>query len=203
MSVAVGMSQARPRLPAMAKIIYDCAVSLNGRIADEDGSLDWLFEVPGATEPDPELLPTAATVLVSGSTTYEWLLEHEGMLEEPEKWQAFHGDKVSFVFSSRSLPIPAGADIRLVSGSVADALPAIRAAAGDGDIWIVGGGDLAGQFYDAGALDVIAMTVAPAALSGGAEVLPRRIGADRLRLVEARQAGPFARLVYDVLPPVE
>lgn len=184
----------------MGRIVYDTAVSLNGWIADEQGSLDWLFEVPGALEPDPDLLPTEAVVMVSGSTTYEWLLEHERMIEEPAKWREFHGDRVSFVFTSRELPVPAGADVRFVSGPVADALPAIRAAAGDGDIWVVGGGDLAGQFFDAGALDTIAMTLAPVALTGGAAVLPRRIESDRLRLVEARQAGPFARLVYEVLP---
>lgn len=185
----------------MGRIIYDGAVSLNGWIADEQGSLDWLFTVPGATEPDPDLLPGGATVMVSGSTTYEWLLTNERMLEEPAKWQAFHGDKASFVFTTRSLPVPDGADVRFVSGPVAEALPDIKAAAGEGDIWVVGGGDLAGQFLDAGALDVIALTVAPVALTGGAPVLPRRVEADRLRLVEARQAGPFARLVYEVAPP--
>lgn len=68
----------------------------------------------------------------------------------------FHGDRPTFVFTTRDLPAPAGADIRFVRGSVAEVFPEIRAAAGDGDIWIVGGGDLAGQFSDAGALDEVA-----------------------------------------------
>ena len=88
--------------------------------------------------------------------------------------------------------------MRFVSGPVTDALPEIRAAAGDGDIWVVGGGELAGQFLDAGALNEIRLSVAPAALRGGAPLLPRNIGADRLRLVSARVYGQFARLVYEV-----
>jgi dihydrofolate reductase len=72
------------------------------------------------------------------------------------------------VHTSRDIPIPQGADVRLVSGSVADAFQAIEAAAADGDIWVVGGGELAGQFPDAGLLDVIAVSVAPVALTGGA-----------------------------------
>lgn len=68
----------------------------------------------------------------------------------------------------------------------------------DGDIWIVGGGDLAGQFLDADALDEIALSVAPVALTGGAPLLPRRVGSERLRLTSATAVGPFARLVYAV-----
>ena len=105
-----------------------------------------------------------------------------------------------FVFTSRDLPAPAGADIRFISGPVAEALPTIRAAAGDGDIWVVGGGDLAGQFLDAGALDEVRLSVAPVALTGGAPLLPRRVESDRLRLKSATAVGQFARLVYEVTP---
>jgi dihydrofolate reductase len=104
------------------------------------------------------------------------------------------------VFTTRDLPSPPGADIRFVRGEVAEALPAIRAAAGGGDIWVVGGGDLAGQFFDVGALDSIALSIAPVALEGGAPLFPRRVESDRLRLVSAEAFGEFARLIYDVLP---
>ena len=120
------------------------------------------------------------------------------MVEHPEKWQDFHGGKPTFVFTTRQLPVPAGADVRFVCGAVSGALPAIRDAAAGGDIWVVGGGDLAGQFLDAGALDEIRLSIAPVALSAGAPLLPRDIGADRLRLVSASAFGQFARLAYAI-----
>ena len=76
----------------------------------------------------------------------------------------------------------------------------LRDAAGDGNIWVVGGGDLAGQFFDAGALDRIAMSIAPVALDGGAPLFPRRVESDRLTLVSAEAVGQFARIIYDVRP---
>lgn len=182
----------------MSKIVFDTATTINGWIADESNSLEWLFNLPGGDTPPDDLLPKGVTVLVEGSTTYQWLLDHDDLLANPEKWQQFHGDRPTFVFTTRELPVPEGADIRFVRGPVADALPQIRAAAGDGDIWVVGGGDLAGQFLDAGALDEIALSIAPVALTGGAPLLPRRVEGDRLELISARAAGPFARLIYRV-----
>ena len=184
----------------MGRIVFDTATTLNGFIADEDNSLAWLFAVDGGEHPDEGLFPSRATVLVEGSTTYEWVLGESDILAHPEKWAEFHGDRPTFVFTTRDLPAPEGADIRFVSGPVADALPAIREAAGDGDIWVVGGGDLAGQFLDAGALDEIALSVAPVALTGGAPLLPRRVESERLELVSAAAVGQFARLFYRVLP---
>ncbi|QBE50189.1 dihydrofolate reductase family protein [Leucobacter triazinivorans] len=184
----------------MGRIIFDTATTINGFLADEHHSLDWLFAVENGDDPAEGLYPADAAVLVEGSSTYEWVLRHEQLLERPERWRELYGETPTFVFTSRRLPVPAGADVRLVSGDVSSALPEIRAAAGDGDIWVVGGGDLAGQFLDAGALDRVELSVAPAALSAGAPLFPRRVGPDRLRLVSARAVGQFARLVYDVLP---
>lgn len=183
----------------MTRIIFDTATSLNGFIADEDNSLGWLFEVEGGDQPDPDLVPSGVGVLVEGSTTYEWLLAESDLLNHPEKWAEFHEDRATFVFTTRDLPVPAGADVTFVSGPIADALPAIREATGGKNIWVVGGGDLAGQFLDAGALDEIAVSIAPVLLAGGAPLLPRTLRSARLRLRSARAAGQFARLVYDVI----
>lgn len=184
----------------MSRIIFDTATTLNGYLADDEHSLAWLFAVDGGDDPDETLLPQGATVMVEGSHTYEWGLR-EWQSAEHGSWQQFYGDRPVFVFSSRELPVPEGADVRFLRGTVDDALPALREAAGDGDIWVVGGGDLAGQFLDAGALDEIAISIAPVALAGGAPLLPRRVESDRLTLVEARQVGQFARLVFAVDGP--
>jgi len=182
----------------MGRIMFDTASTINGFIADEQNSLAWLFAVEGGEHPDEGLFPSTATVLVEGRTTYEWLLAEEDVLANPEKWNEFHQGRPSFVFTHAELPVPDGADVRFRSGSVADVLPELREAAGDGDIWVVGGGDLAGQFLDAGALDELAISIAPVTLTGGAPLFPRRLESDRLRLVSARAFGQFARLVYEV-----
>ena len=182
----------------MGRFIFDTATTINGWIADGNNSLSWLFAVAGGDHPDEGLFPANVGVQVEGSTTYEWVLAESDILANPGKWREFHGDRPTFVFTSRDLPVPEGADVRPVRGPVSDHLPAIREAAGDKDVWIVGGGDLVGQFLDAGALDSIALSVAPVALEGGAPLFPRRLESDRLTLVSAAAHGQFARLVYEV-----
>ena len=182
----------------MPKVIYNTATSFTGFIADPADSLSWLFEVPLDGAPDHVGFMRDVGVLVCGSTTYEWVLREENLLHEPAKWQVFYGDRPMFVFTTRSLPCPEGADVRFASGKVTDHFPAISTAAGERAIWVVGGGDLAGQFHDAGLLDEIRLTVAPVALDGGAPLLPRTIRAQHLTLTGARQAGAFAELTYTV-----
>ena len=104
----------------MTKVIYNTATTLNGFLADDHDSLSWLFTVPGAEHAESEFggfLDGIGTI-VMGSTTYQWLLDHENLLEHPEKWY-YHG-KPAFVLSSRPLPVVAGADIRLRGGEVAE-----------------------------------------------------------------------------------
>jgi len=91
-----------------------------------------------------------------------------------------------------------GVDIRFASGDVREVWPQIRESAGGRDVWIVGGGDLAGQFADAGLLDEIRVSIAPATLPSGKPLLPRTLGPDRLELTSVRQAGAFAELTYKV-----
>lgn len=181
-------------------IAFHTATTINGFLADPDDSLDWLFAIPGET-PSEEAFMAGVTVLAMGSHTYEWVLAHENLLAEPAKWQGFFGDRITYVFTTRDLPIPAGADVRLVRGPVPERLPAITDAAGAGDVWVQGGGDLVGQFLDAGALDEIVLSIAPVFLAAGRPLLPRDVYWDRLRLREARQVGDFAHLTYAVTHP--
>lgn len=191
----------------MAKTIYNTATSIDGFIADADHSLQWLFDVEGghpedsAAEDGPlgefgEFLAGVGAVCM-GATTYEWILEHENPLDDPGKWQY---EQPTWVFTHRDLPAVPGADIRFASGDVAAVHAEMVAAAGERHRWIVGGGGLVGQFYDADLLDEIEVSAAPVFLGGGAPLLPRRIPSDRLELLEARAVGRFASLKYRVLP---
>ncbi|KAE8766064.1 dihydrofolate reductase family protein [Georgenia thermotolerans] len=187
----------------MARVIYNAAATLNGFIADEADSLGWLFAVDGEGAPDNAAFMDRIGALAMGSTTYEWILRQENVDEQPERWHelAYVGDRPTFVFTRRVLSAPPGADVRFVSGAVAHALPELVGAAGGRAVWVLGGGDLAGQFLDAGALDEIQVSLAPATLDGGAPLLPRRVEPDRLRLQSAERHGQFVHVVYAVVNP--
>ncbi len=74
-------------------------------------------------------------------------------------------------------------------------------AAADGkDLWVVGGGDLVGQFADAGLLDEVIVYIAPVTLGGGAPLLPRKLD---LRLEELAQNRAFACARYSVVGPAD
>ena len=133
--------------------------------------------------------------MACGSTTYEWVIGHENLLENPQRWQEFYANRPTWVFTNREPSVLPGVDNRFVSGDVVDVYPVMAEAAGDRNIWVIGGGDLVGQFDDAGLLDEIILGVAPVTLGAGAPVLPRRIE-QRLRLEEASASGGFAFLRY-------
>lgn len=180
--------------------IYYTATSLDGFLATSDHSLDWLFEVPGAEEAESGIGAFLAGIaaMAMGSSTYEWLLDAEKPLEKPGAWQESFGDRPTWVFTHRDLPTVPGADIRLTQAPVEQVHTDMAAAAGDGDIWLMGGGDLVGQFADAGLLDRIIVTIAPVTLGAGAPLLPREIRSDRLTLRSVEQRGQFAEVTYDL-----
>lgn len=184
----------------MGRIVYETATSFDGYLADEQHSLDWLFVVQGGD--DPALAPPQAAVQVMGSTTYEWVLRELGGLEHMDVWNNSMPSTV-VVFTTRQLSAPEGADVQFMSGDVANALPKIRQLAGDGIIWVVGGGDLASQFIAARALDEMVLSVAPVALGQGAPLLSKRLESNQVTLTQVQQVGQFARLTYRLSYPDE
>lgn len=184
----------------MTRTVYWTATTFTGHIADEDNSLAWLFVVDPEGQGNYESFIADVGALVMGSTTYEWVVRELDLVAQPQKWQEYYGSRPTFVFSSREQPRLEGVDLRVVHGAVTDSLADIRAAAAGRNIWVMGGGDLAGQFLDVDALDEIVISIAPVALAAGAPLLPRRVESDRLHLAQVEKQGQFAQLVYTVQP---
>jgi uncharacterized protein YecE (DUF72 family)/dihydrofolate reductase len=181
------------------KTQYFTATSIDGFIADEDNSLDWLFQAHQEhDESQWDAFIGAVGAMAMGATTYEWVLEHDKLLENPEKWHEYYGDIPSWVFTHRELPAIPNVDIRFVQGDVRAVHEEMTAVAGGKNIWLVGGGELVGAFADEGFLDEIQLHVAPVTLGGGAPLLPRRITSPRLSLTSAEILGGFAYLTYTV-----
>lgn len=181
----------------MTSTIYYTATSLDGFIAGRNNSLDWLLQFGEAGSTYPDFI-AGVGALAMGSTTYEWLVSHEfgASAERQPKWPY---EQPAWVFSSRTLPGFPGADIRFVRGDVRPVHRAMTEAAAGKNIWLVGGGELVGQFHDHGLLDELIIQVAPVTLGGGAPLLPRAIVTPPLRLVSvAPMDEAFAELRYSV-----
>lgn len=168
---------------------YYTATSLDGFIADERHSLEWLFR-QDQDESGPlnygEFFARIGAV-VMGSTTYEWILGYE-----EGKWPY---QVPAWVMTTRSLPKVDG-DIRFTRGEVGPVHGEMTAAAAGKDLWVVGGGDLAGQFADAGLLDEIIVYIASVTLGTGAPLLPRKLD---LRLEQLARNKAFACARYSVV----
>lgn len=181
------------------KTQYYTATSINGYLADENNSVDWLFqfgEIESMKDHYPRFIKQVGA-LAMGSTTYEWILEHENLLKNPDKWPY---EIPAWVFSTRKLPVINGADIRFVRGDVVPVHSEMAEAAGGKNVWLVGGGDLVGQFHDQGLLDEIILTIVPVMLRSGAPLLARNITTPPLKLIDVQKHGDvFATLTYEVV----
>lgn len=180
------------------KTQYYTAASLDGFIATADHSLDWLFALGDINDTSYPKFILEVGALAMGSSTYQWMLRH--LIKPGTPAQApWPYQQPTWVFSSRAQPAVAGADIRWVQGDVGPVHREMTMAAKGKNIWIVGGGELAGQFYDAGLLDELIVQVGSVTLGTGRPLLPRSITSPALRLISAQAIGTgFAELRYAV-----
>ena len=130
------------------------------------GSYDRFYEDVGA--------------MVSGSATYEWVLVHV------EEWP--YPNKPLRVLTTRELSVPRGRGRRrqIRPGQCARASSEVIDAAGERNVWIVGGGDVASQYADAGLLDEVIVTVVPVVLGTGKPLFDRRLHGGPIRLAGTR-----------------
>ena len=184
----------------MARVQYFTACTLDGFIADELNSLDWLFEAARDDADDGGWEEFIAGVgpMVMGATTYRWAYDNHDIATNPGQWREWYDDRPCWVFTHHALPSVDGSDIRFVSGDVRAAYEEMASTVPGKNIWLVGGGDLVGQFDDAGLLDEVWLGMRPVFLGAGAQVLPRRITSQRLAIREVRHTGQALRIILDV-----
>jgi dihydrofolate reductase len=171
------------------RLRYQVAASLDGFIAAEDGSYDW---IPMDPDIDFPALFEQFDTLVMGRKTYETMQAYEGGIDE----KGVYG-KRTIVFS-RTMTDPAHPLVQVVADDPAGVVSALKTEAGK-DIWLFGGGNLFRQLLDAGAVDSVEVAVLPVLLGHGIPLLPA--GALRRLALRAHRIYPKTGTVlleYDV-----
>lgn len=173
----------------MARLIYSALASLDGYVADRDGTFDW-------AAPDDEVhrfvndLQRQVGTMLLGRRMYDVLVAWETMdtagqpgaiRDFADLWRAT--DKVVY---SRTLERAASARTRIERDFDPEAARSMKASA-DRDLSI-GGPDLAGQAIEAGLVDEIELFVSPISVGGGTRALPDDVEV-RLELLDERRFG--------------
>lgn len=146
----------------MRRVIYFVASSLDGFVARADGGIDWLF-----SDQDygyAEFLASIDTVLM-GRKTYDVCLTFS---EYP------YADLKNYVWTRTQ---PTLAHATSVNEPVGPFISRLREQPGR-DIWLVGGGELAGACFAAGVVDELRLFIHPILLGTGlplAAHLPREV----------------------------
>jgi dihydrofolate reductase len=170
-------------------VVLYLACSLDGFIAAPDGSVAWLETFSGDYGYAGFLAGVGA--LVMGSRTYEQVLGFGA-------WP--YGGRPCFVASSRALPVPAGADVRLRAGGDLEALAAEARTAAEGRaVWLVGGAALGRSMLDAGVVDTLDLALMPVLLGDGVPLFVPGLRPHGLVLCESRtHADGVVQLRYSV-----
>lgn len=176
---------------------YYTASSIDGFIADPDNSLSWLLsrDIDPSGPMNYSAFISEVGALVMGATTYEWIIDHEFAGKDRSEW-VWPYDLPCWVFTHRDLPQVPSAAVTFTSDDAGDVHDRALSAASGRNVWVVGGGDLAGQFADRGLLDDLIVQYAPVILGNGAPLLPRRI---EMRLEEVGRNRDFAVAHYSVV----
>jgi len=172
------------------EIVWYTAMSMDGRIASTENSIDFVETLSGSGADDFGMFMSDVDAVLIGAGTLRWLVGHgRGWPhDDVPTWLVSHDEGLAE--SVR----PTRAPLVRVAG---DVLPAIDAMEQGGRrrAWLAGGGSVAAQVLALDRLDEVIATVAPTALGGGpalfdARELPRLT----FDLVECRPIGNAARL---------
>jgi dihydrofolate reductase len=161
----------------MRKVLFSVANSLDNYIASPDGGVDWLIDSEDANQLLEEMWKPIDTV-VMGRKTYEFSAEH-GMDGIP-------GMK-NYVLSS-TLDPAAHKNVTIVNEDTAGLVRQLKSESG-GDIFLMGGVEIARQCFQAGLIDELGLCIHPILLGKG---VPLYLEMDTPINLELQECKPIA-----------
>ncbi|SHO48398.1 dihydrofolate reductase family protein [Anaerocolumna xylanovorans] len=173
----------------MRKIVLFIAMSLDGYIATEEDSLEWLFQTEGEGDNSYQEFYETIDTIILGRRTYDWIQNVEGD-NFPYK------GKQCFVFSGTKQGEEG--DVRFFNGDVVDFAEKLKSEEGK-DIWVVGGGELLHHFAANRLVDKWIITIAPTILGSGIPLFKKNDFETRLKLTDIKRYNQFTELHYETV----
>lgn len=163
----------------MRKIILYIAASLNGKIADANGNVDWLNKIPNPENTDygySEFFSNIDTT-IQGNRTYEQILGWG--IEFP-----YQGKK-NYVLTNDT-GLADNENVEFITGNHVETIRKIKQSEGR-DIWLIGGGQANTLLLSAGLIDEIRLFIMPIILHAGIDLFTGMPNETMLELVETKK----------------
>ncbi len=168
----------------MRKIKLFIACSLDGYIAKEDGSVNWL---PENTDSGYDQFYSSIDTVLMGQKTYGQILTFG---KYPYK------DKISYVFS-RNPNQKKDENVEFTS-EVEEFTKKLVSSSGK-DIWLVGGSEIASTFVNLKFVDELILSVIPVVLSKGIPLFKNIKEEIKLELIKTTEYPKLVELSYKVV----
>lgn len=170
------------------KIVCYIAQSLDGYIATEDDSLEWLFNVEGEGDAGYAEFMESIDTVIMGRRTYDWVMEME-------KGSYPYPGLKSYIFT-RTVPTESPAEeIEFIDRDIPEFAEELKNKPGK-NIWVIGGSQLLAGFMEAELIDEFIISIAPTVIGKGIPLFQKSDMMTEYRLKEVRRYGEFAQLHY-------
>ncbi|MEP7344582.1 MAG: dihydrofolate reductase family protein [Gemmatimonadaceae bacterium] len=166
----------------MRKVTYGAACSLDGFIASQDGSIDWLHFSKDVQEIMKKYLTGVDTFLM-GRKTWADAVERSG--GSGAGGAASSSVMTTYVFS-RTLKEIKAPGVQLVSEKAGDFVRDLKSQKGKGEICVMGGGLLGQSLFEAGVIDEVGLNIHPVLLGAGVPLFRDAGRRVKLALTECR-----------------
>lgn len=167
------------------KVILYIAMSLDGYIAGPDGSVDWLNDVEGEGDNGYSEFYSQVGTVIMGRATYEEVLKLADEFPYAGKscyvlTRTYKDDNPHVIFTDEALHtlVP-----RLQERS-------------DGNIWLVGGGQLVQQFLESKLINEIELYIIPKLIGNGIPLFPKGTPPSAFELTSVGRLGQIATMKY-------
>ncbi len=173
----------------MKKISLFIAMSLDGYIADSNGSVNWLT---GQGNDDDNIDAYSAFVKDIDTVIMGWNTYHQIITElSPDEW--VYDDFTTYVVTHNSKE--SSEKVRFINENPVELIKRLREENGKG-IWICGGANLIQQLVKENAIDCYYITVIPTILGSGIRLFEKADHEIKLRLLKTQSYNGMTDLIY-------